>query len=100
MPAPEFDTLPMQYIGALGASEYLSVVKIIEMLGGAMVLSGRLVPLGLVLVTPDAVNIARFDIFLEGQLALGVFFSMLCSFLAWTDRSHFAGVFAVRPRIG
>lgn len=100
IPAPEFDTLPMQYIGALGASGYMSAVKVLEIVGGAMILSGRLVPLGLVLVTPVAVNIALFDIFLVGKPAFGVFLTVLCFFLVWAYRSHFAGIFAVKPRIG
>jgi putative oxidoreductase len=73
---------------------------VLEVVGGALVLSGRLVPLGLVVLTPVAVNIALFDILLVGQPALGVILTGLCFFLVWAYRSHFAGVFAVKPQIG
>ena len=78
----------------------MHVVKVLEVVGGALVLSGRLVPLGLVIVTPVAVNIALFDVLLVGKPAFGVFLTALCAFLVWAYRSHFAGVFAVKPQIG
>jgi uncharacterized membrane protein YphA (DoxX/SURF4 family) len=100
MPAPEFPPHAMNYIGALAASGYLAVVKVLEVAGGALLLSGRLVPLGLVLLTPVAVNIALFDILLAGQPGLGVLLTLLCFFLVWAYRSHFAPVFALKPQIG
>jgi uncharacterized membrane protein YphA (DoxX/SURF4 family) len=103
LPMPTPPPMPenaMMFGDALGKSGYLHVVKALEVVGGALVLSGRLVPLGLVLVTPVAVNIALFDIFLVGQPGLGVVLAALCFFLVWAYRSHFAGVFAVRPKIG
>jgi hypothetical protein len=84
----------------LAVSHYLAVVKGLEVVGGALVLSGRLVPLGLVLVTPVAVNIALFDVLLVGKPALGVALTALCVLLLWAYRGHFAGVFAVKPTIG
>jgi putative oxidoreductase len=100
MPTPQFPELATGYITALGKSGYLDVVKVLELVGGALVLSGRLVPLGLVILTPVAVNIALFDVLLMGQPALGVILTGLCLFLVWAYRSHFAPLFAVKPRIG
>ena len=100
MPTPELPENALKFGGALGASGYLNVVKVLEVVGGALVLSGRLVPLGLVLVTPVAVNIALWDIFLVGKPGLGVVLAGLCFFLVWAYRSHFAPLFAVRPQIG
>jgi uncharacterized membrane protein YphA (DoxX/SURF4 family) len=100
MPSPNFPENATKFITALGSSGYLDVVKVLEVVGGALILSGRLVPLGLVIVTPVAVNIALFDIVLVGQPALGVVLTGLCFFLVWAYRSHFAPVFAVTPRIG
>ena len=54
MPMPE-QTLPedaAKFVGALAASGYLNAVKVLEIIGGALVLSGRLVPLGLTFLTP------------------------------------------------
>ncbi len=100
MPTPDLPENATKFITALFASHYLDVVKVLEVLGGALVLSGRLTPLGLVLVTPVAVNIALFDLLLVGQPALGVLLTVLCFFLVWAYRSHFAGVFATDGKIG
>jgi uncharacterized membrane protein YphA (DoxX/SURF4 family) len=100
MPMPELPEAAMKFGGALNESGYIHVVKVLEVLGGALVLSGRLTPLGLVLVTPVAVNIALWDIFLMRQPGLGVILAVLCFFLVWAYRSHFAGVFSTDGKIG
>jgi putative oxidoreductase len=100
MPTPQFPDIATGYITAIGTTGYMKVVKVLELVGGGLVLSGRLVPLGLVLLTPVAVNIALFELFLLGQPGLGVALTGLCFFLVWAYRSHFAGVFAVKPQIG
>jgi uncharacterized membrane protein YphA (DoxX/SURF4 family) len=100
MSPPPFPENALKFVGALAATPYLDVVKVLEVVGGALVLSGRLVPLGLVLVTPVAVNIMLFELFLVGGPALGVVLTALCFFLVWAYRSHFAGVFALNPKIG
>lgn len=100
MPAPDFPENAMKFITALSASGYLNVVKALEVVGGAMLLSGRMAPLGLVLATPVAVNIALFDVLLVGQPGLGVVLTALCFFLVWAYRSHFCAVFSTKAKIG
>lgn len=101
MPAPtDLPERAMTFAGALGASGYMNVVKALELVGGALVLSGRLVPLGLVLLGPVVVNISLWDLLLIGKPGPGVVFVFLCAFLIWAYRSHFAPVFAVKPKIG
>jgi hypothetical protein len=100
MQTPELPENAMKFITVLMASGYLNVVKVLEIVGGALVLSGRLVPLGLVLLAPVAVNIALFDLLLVGKPQLGVVLAGLCFFLVWAYRSHFAPVFALKPQIG
>ena len=100
VPMPEMPENALKFVSALGASGYMNVVKVLEVAGGAILLSGRLVPIGLVLATPVAVNIALYDIFLMKQPGLGVVLTGLCAFLVWAYRSHFAGVFAVKAKVG
>ena len=99
-PTPALPEPAAQFAGVLAATSYLTVVKVLEVVGGALVLSGRLVPLGLVILTPVAVNIALWDLLLVGSPALGVVLTVLCAFLIWAYRSHFAPLFAVKPQIG
>jgi hypothetical protein len=99
-PGPSSDSLAAAFTGALGTSGYLNVVKVLELVGGLMVISGRLVPLGLVVLTPIAVNILLYEVFLVGQAGPGLALTALCVALIWVYRSHFSPVFAVKPRIG
>jgi hypothetical protein len=100
MPTPEMPPRAMEFGKVLGESGYMDAVKVFELVGGLLVLSGRLVPLGLVLLTPVAVNILFFEIFLTGQAGPGVALVVLCFALVWAYRSHFAPLFAFQPRIG
>jgi putative oxidoreductase len=100
MPEQSMPDAATKFLAAIVPTGYLTAVKVLEVVGGALVLSGRLVPLGLVLVTPVAVNIALYDLCLMGKPALGVVLTILCAFLVWAYRSHFAPVFAVKPKIG
>ncbi len=93
-PLPEHATA---FAGVLMPTGYMAVVKALEVVGGLLVLSGRFAPLGLVLVTPVAVNIALWDLLLVGQPALGVVLTVLCAFLIAYYRRHFAGVLAPAP---
>ena len=85
------------FAGAMMPTGYMIVVKVLEATGGLLLLSGRLAPLGVVVLTPVAVNIALFDLLLVGKPALGVVLTVLCAFLIWYYRRHFAGVFAPAP---
>lgn len=100
MSGPELPEAAKTFAGVLMSTKYMDVVKVLEVVSGALILSGRLVPLGLVIATPVVVNIALFDVLLVGQPALGVVLTVLCAFLIWAYRSHFAPLFAVKPKIG
>lgn len=61
MPPQEPPALPenaVKFIGSMVATNYFDVVKVLELLGGLLLLSGRLTPLGLVVLVPVTVNIA------------------------------------------
>lgn len=87
------------FAGAMGRP-YMGVVKLLELVGGLLVLSGRLTPLGVVVLMPVAVNIAIFDLFLVGQPGLGVVFTALLAFVAYGYRRYFAPFFVPDARIG
>jgi hypothetical protein len=99
-PPPPAGSPAAEFAGVLFASGYLTAVKVFELSGSLLVLSGRLVPLGLVLLTPVAVNILFYEIFLVGQAGPGLPLVLLCVVLIWAYRSHFASVFAIKPKIG
>jgi uncharacterized membrane protein YphA (DoxX/SURF4 family) len=84
------------FMTALFTTHYLYAIKVFEISGGALLLLGRFVPLGLTLVGPVLVNILFYDIFMDHSgLPLGLVMAVLALFLLGRYRSSFAGL--VRP---
>ena len=81
---------------ALFASHYLHVVALFQIVGGLLLLIGRFVPLGLLLLAPVIVNIDLVHILLDPSgLPMAAVVSILLVFLIWRYREAFAGI--VRP---
>ena len=80
------------FAGVLAATGYFVVVKLLELVGGLLVLSGRMAPLGLILLVPVTVNIALWDLLLVKLAAppAGLILLALEIFLIWGYRQHFA----------
>lgn len=102
---PVIDPPPMEapaksLIGALVATGYfMPLVKGIEIVSGLMILSGRLVPLGLVLLAPVSVSIFFLHLFLNPPgLPSAAVILVVQLFLAWAYRDSFAGVFDVNSK--
>ena len=93
MPMPPPKGLAGDFVKALFVSHYFYVVAILQIVGGALLLSGRFVPLGLTFLGPVIVNILLFHIFLEPSgLPLALVVSALALFLLWAYRAAFAGL--------
>lgn len=93
---PQKPSLATDFNKALMESHYMSVVGLLQVLGGLILLMGRFVPLGLTLLGPVIVNILLFHVFLEPHgLPLAIVVSVLALFLVWRYRTNFAGL--VKP---
>ncbi|HEX3150531.1 MAG TPA: DoxX family membrane protein [Gemmataceae bacterium] len=88
-----------EFAGILHHSGYLTVVKFLELSGGALVLSGRLAPLGLTLLTPVIVNILLFEVFLTQQPGIGVVLILADAFLIFGYWRYFKSVFTTDASI-
>ncbi len=82
------------FIGALMNTGYLYVVATLQVLGGLLLLSGRLAPLGLTLLGPVIFNILCFHIFFDRTgLGMAIVISILALFLLWAYRNKFPAIF-------
>jgi putative oxidoreductase len=82
-----------EFMTALFVSHYLYVVGALQVLGGLILLSGRLVPLGLALLAPVIVNIFCFHALMApAGLPMAVMVSVLALFLVWRYRKNFIGL--------
>jgi putative oxidoreductase len=103
MPKP--DDLPpavTSFMSALGPTGYMKAIKVFEVTGGVLLLTGFIAPLGLVLLTPVIVNIFFYDLFLMQKPGLGYALLPMALFLIWAYRPYFASVFTLRahPAVG
>jgi uncharacterized membrane protein YphA (DoxX/SURF4 family) len=66
LPLPPMGPRAGAFMGALAATGYMfPLIKGVEVIGGALLLGNRFVPLALTLLAPGLVNILAFHLFLE-----------------------------------
>jgi putative oxidoreductase len=98
MPMPTGDA--GTYMGVLFMHHFLYVVGALQLIGGLLLLVGRFVPLGLVLLGPVIVNIILYHLLLEPVgVAPGVVVTLLELFLLFAYRKSFRGLFDAAPEI-
>src|SRR5438477_13016387 len=86
-----------QFMGALFLSHYFWVVAVLQIIGGALLLVNRFVPLALVLLGPVIVNILCYHVFLNHAGAPpAVVVTVLWFIVFYWNRQHFSGIFAQR----
>ena len=103
MPQPKEMAMPapaMEFFGALAQSGYMSLVKGLEVAGGALLLINCFLPLGLALLAPLIVNIAAFNILLAPSgmgYGMSAVIIALELWLIWAYRSAFRPLFTLHP---
>jgi uncharacterized membrane protein YphA (DoxX/SURF4 family) len=98
LPQPPAPEKAMAFAGALAATGYMfPLIKIVEVVAGALLLSNRFVPLALAIVAPNVVNIVLFHAFLApGGLAIALMLLGLELFLAYAYRNAYASMLHAR----
>jgi uncharacterized membrane protein YphA (DoxX/SURF4 family) len=86
-----------QFVGALVLSHYFWVVAALQVVGGALLLVNRYVPLALVLLGPVIVNIILYHVFLNLMgIALAIVVVILWFVVFYGHRQYFSGIFVQR----
>jgi putative oxidoreductase len=95
MPNPPPPPAAGAFFGALIATHYMfGLIFGAQVLGGALLLLGLMVPFALLILAPVIVNILAFHIFLSPDLLpLALVVAALELFLAWYHRAAFAPLF-------
>jgi putative oxidoreductase len=88
------------YWGVMGPSKYMTVVKVLELAGGLLLLTGVFVPVGITLLTPIIVNILLFELLIAKQPGPGIVLTLLSAVLIYGYWPYFRSVFTPRARIG
>jgi len=83
-----------QFMGALFLSHYYWVVAALQIIGGALLLVNRFVPLALVLLGPVIVNIICYHVFLNPSGAVpAAVATVLWLIVFYGRRQHFSRIF-------
>jgi putative oxidoreductase len=78
-----------------GAGYFFPLLKVTEIVAGALLLAGVIVPFALTLLAPIIVNIAAFHLLLApGNYAVVALILTLELYLAWVHRAAFRSLFA------
>jgi hypothetical protein len=97
LPTPAVPGLAGQFMGALLGSHYYLIAFGTELIGGALLLSNRYVPLALTLLGPVIVNILSFHMFLDSKnMAPAIVVTVLWFVVFSQVRSSFAGLFVAK----
>jgi uncharacterized membrane protein YphA (DoxX/SURF4 family) len=98
LPTPPAPERAVAFMGALAATGYMfPLIKSVEVIAGALLLSNRFVPLALAIVAPNVVNIVLFHAVLApGGLPVALFVLALELLTAWSYRDAFAGMLRSR----
>lgn len=90
IPLPPPDGAAAAFIGAMFASGYLALVKVLELIGGLLIWSGRFTAAGLLILGPIILNILAYDVFLvKGFNPVSTLAAVLALFLVWAERAKF-----------
>ncbi len=82
------------------AHNYTTFIALIMLSGGLLLLVGRFVPIGLVLLGPILVNILLFhSLFQVPGIITGIICTVLEVFLIWAYRLSFRGLFDAAPEV-
>jgi putative oxidoreductase len=86
-----------QFLGALIQSHFDLVLSAVELVGGALLLANRYVPLGLVLLGPVIVNIFFYHLPMDRSgLIIAIVVIILWGLIALRHRQYFSGLFVQR----
>jgi hypothetical protein len=98
LPQPPMPARAGAFLGALAATGYMfPVIKSVEVIGGALLLSNRFVPLALAIVAPNVVNIVLFhSVLAPGGLPIALLVLCLELFTAWSYRNAYASMLHAR----
>jgi uncharacterized membrane protein YphA (DoxX/SURF4 family) len=90
--------LAAQFLTAGIASHYFVIVYLLQFVAGALLLSGRFVPLALALLAPVLVNILDYHLTMDpATIAPGIVVTILWILVFLNYRAAFAPLFRAQP---
>ncbi len=92
MPAPPMEGDVKVWGDIMHNSHYMMVIKILEILFGAMLLINFKRPLAWLLLLPIVVNITLFEVLISKQPGIGIILLLLNCFMIYVHRDKYKGI--------
>ena len=97
LPQPALPPEAGGFLGALVSGKILTIVKVIEVVAGALLIGNRFVPLALTVLAPVEIGIVAFHaVYAPAGLPLPLILVALTIYLAWAYRAAFAPMLRAR----
>jgi putative oxidoreductase len=92
VPNPPLTGNPAKFMELFAGTGYLRVIKILEIVGGSLILFPTRRALALVILTPIVVNILLFEIFISNEPSVGIVLAILAVIAIYQERDRFKGI--------
>ena len=89
VPVPPMTGNSLTFFNLLGTTGYMAVVKILEIIGGALIILPAKRALATVILAPISVNIFLFEVFMIGTPGIGVVLVALIGILIYQEKQKF-----------
>ena len=89
LPVPAMTGNSLTFFNLLGTTGYMAIVKILEIIGGALIILPTKRALATVILAPISVNIFLFEVFMIGTPGIGVVLVALIGILIYQEKQKF-----------
>ena len=100
LPSPPMSGDAGTFLGVLVSTHYSAVIFAVQLIAGLLMLAGQFIPLALILLAPEIVNILTFHVTMAPSgIGPGVLAAILWVIVAYWYRASLAPLFAQKPRL-
>ena len=97
IPEPPPTGLALEYFTVVSKAHIMTVVYLLQIIGGILLVAGRFVPIALTLLGPVIANILLYHLTMDPKgIPPGLVALILWGIVFYSVRSAFAGIFAAR----
>jgi putative oxidoreductase len=92
MPTPPLEGNMASFMQLFGSTGYMTVIKVLEVVGGLLLILPRTRAMGMCIIAPISVNILLFEVLVAKQPGIGIALVLLCVLAIYSMRDRFARV--------
>ena len=80
---------PLDFMKLFGGTGYMTVIKVLEVIGGLLIIFPAQRAKAILILGPIAVNILLFEIYIAGAVGVGAVLVLLVLIQAYIDQAKF-----------